>query len=296
MSMQYNATVKVQIPQLVHCVHCDCKYIYEMARTGQGSAQCGSDSRSQEAAKRAAERAALDHLDSKLQSAEACDPVPCRNCFCHQPYMRAVSAKKKYGEWGCAAWALIVGGIGILAVCTTVWFKSPRDRTVALGGALIGLGITVGGAGFLFIQRRLLATHDPDRAPEEERRRLARQRTMSLADFNEVQAMRIRTAYQEHVSAPPTRSWKGTGNPWAETASKSGPEPLVVGLWVEPALFIEGGVVPIKLSETDSVTLNVPPDAKPGEAYDVVVERGNPVPFKVRITPIRVHPGEMRLE
>jgi hypothetical protein len=54
MSVQYTATVKVVLPQLVHCTYCDCKFIYELTVTGTGCAETGLFT-SDKAAKKAAE-------------------------------------------------------------------------------------------------------------------------------------------------------------------------------------------------------------------------------------------------
>lgn len=297
MSMQYNATVKVLIPQLVHCVHCDAKYIYEMERTGHGCATCGFDERSQAHAKRQAEEAALNSLDAKLNNPEACDPIPCNKCYRHQPYMRAESARRKYDGWGCAAWFIIAGGICALALGAVVWNTSPKDREVAQWATIIGAAVAVGGIGFFFLQRHLRRTHNPDHASQLSRRKTASERTMTLVEYNEVQMMRIRRTYSEYVASNQARPWAdkpSQDNPF--TNEQSEPEGLIVGLWVEQTMFLDGGLIPIKLSDTEGVAVVIPPDAKPGGVYGVVVERGNPMKFQVRITPIRLHPDEMRLD
>jgi hypothetical protein len=279
---EFQATIEGTVPQLVQCVHCNERYIYEMRRTGSGSAESVSEKWAQQRA----EGLARKRLEAKL-GPDACDPVPCRRCLRYQPYMRAVAARRKYGVWGRLAWAVIVpaGLVAVMAVAVTV--GHPGERSVAIGVGLVALGALASAGALLVRVRRLMATYEPDREPEHVRRPLSA-RGMTVADYNERQAVRVREAYRERDEPLMTRFLKHGRLP-AEG-------PLVIGLWVEPSLFTNGGVVPIVLSDTDEVAVSVPVGANPGETYDVAVVRGRPVPFKVRITPIRVHPAEVRLE
>jgi hypothetical protein len=288
MSVQYTATVKVVIPQLVHCVHCNCKFVYEMTVEGYETVETGLFT-GDKAARAAAEKGARDHLDRQLDNPELCHAIPCRSCFRYQPYMYKMVGQSRYDDMGCLGYPLVVLGflaaVGSGVACIFV----KDDRPILIGVALVGLLVWLGGYLVLKRMHALVAEYDPNEHDLEGRKKRAAERALTLVAYDEMQAERVRKAYNEHREAPHTKPWQ-QGNPFADS------EGLVVEWWVEPSMFSNSGAISIRLDGNEHVTVLVPDDAKPGDLFHPRRDTPNVIPFQVRLVPIRVHPDEQRLE
>lgn len=288
MSMLYTATVKVLIPQIVRCAHCDESFIYEMTRTGTGQATCGTDKRSQAHAKTVAERVARKNLEAEFERNGPCDPVPCRKCFRHQPYMAAEAAKRHYRHNRVAAWVATGLGVGMVALGAFIYATGRENETSGLFIGGVGAVFALLGIVFAALHKPLVANYDPDKAPLLERKRIARERAMTPSQFRDIQMMRLRDAYDAYQNTFPASRWRA-GKEVEITA-------LATTLWVEERSFTYGERVTIKLSAADAVAVVIPEDANPGDECAVEVLSGTPVPFKVRVQPIGIHPDEPRDE
>src|SRR5262245_37481460 len=99
MPTEYLATLEVKIPQLVNCVHCDGKFVYEMTVTGVGHDETGF-LHGRADARKAAEEQAEESVQRQLNKSELCEAVPCATCFRYQPYMAPVAASERYNDYG----------------------------------------------------------------------------------------------------------------------------------------------------------------------------------------------------
>lgn len=288
MAMQYTATLKAIVPQLVHCVYCNCKFVYEMTVTGRGCGESGAFT-SDESARRTAERDARKHLDQQLNNRELCAAIPCRECYRYQPYMHKLLGQQKYDGLGCVGYLLVGVGFLVAAGATIAWLLDKTDPGKALKIGGVGLVAWVVGLVVLGWMRKLVAGYDPNADDAKERMRLAADRTMTPEDFDRVQGLRVQRTCDEHVTAARKRPRPAVG-----TTDEA--EPLVIEWWVMPSVFLFGATIEIVLSGGDFATVEVPEDAKPGDVLEPSVSAADLVPFSVRILPLNTHPDEARVE
>lgn len=288
MSTQYTATYKVVLPQLVHCVHCDCKFVYEQTVIGSGVAATGLRYDTHEEAQEVADREARDHLNRQLNDPELCNAIPCRECFRYQPYMYKLVGRARYDGLGCLGYPLLILGLlvttGSIGAATFLAAERPLLIGAAFGGAIAWI------AGYFTLRHmnRLVARYDPNSEQLDERRRIAKSRALTLDAFDKLQASRARQAYIKHLGMLDTHRWQ---SPSAEK-----PEPLVIEWWVVPSMFMAGGTFTFRVTEYDHVTVTVPEDTEPNEVLKPYADSRSVVPFKVRVVPTRVHIDEQRLE
>jgi hypothetical protein len=272
----HTARVQALVPQLVRCVHCDTEYVYEMKRVGRGTAESDLFF-GKESARKTAEETARQLLAAKLQDPEACDPVPCPACFLFQPYMRTVSAYKKYGQALAFLGTMIFLGGAVLATAIALLLFGPGEEDVYwFGGG--GLCILLPSVGFLRFTYWLIAKHDPNNLPIEKREDLAAKRAIPRALFEDKQRIRVQEAYTKYAS----QLKRGRAR--------------AIELWLVPSAFLNGSTISFELSETEEIELVVPPETEPGTVLTTRGTRGFPPPVEVRVLAIRVHPDEMRLE
>jgi hypothetical protein len=85
-SAKATATVTVQIPQFVRCVHCNTQFVSDLTVVGVGTVDA-MFLKPDVAKERAAEEARRE-IERQLNDPYFHDPVPCPKCFKYQPYMR----------------------------------------------------------------------------------------------------------------------------------------------------------------------------------------------------------------
>ncbi len=300
MSTEYTATVKVVVPQLVHCVSCDFKSVYEQTVTGRHTVETGLLT-GDASAQAAAEQGARDYLMARLNDPELCNAIPCRNCYRYQPYMCKLVAQSRYNTVGCMFGYLpIVLGILVALVFGVMTLFMKDERLVS--GITAGGGLVAVMVGWLVLRRikRFVAAYDPNEHDFGKRKALAEQRALAPHVYDEMQTASLCDAYNERVSAQQSRPWAATApqqsRPWAKDAAPDDPTELIVTWYAEPATFSTGGAVSIRLSATMHVTVLIPDTATPGDEFPVRADTPNVQPFKVRLLPIRVHPEEQRLD
>jgi hypothetical protein len=288
MANSFVAVVKVTVPQLAQCVHCDTHFVYLMKRSGAAESS-GFVHPSDDAARAAAEAYARAELDRKLNNPELCDVVPCPNCWRFQPYMRAVSAERIYSESRLLAIAASLLGT-LFSVVAGVAIATGRDSAAGVYW-LGGIGLAIAAFGFLFglYTARRKRTHDPDLFPLEKRKSMGEGRTIQLAGFDKYQEVRTATAFQEHRQD----RWRNT--PWGK-AREVPTEPFVFVWWLEPTHFLNGTRVQMALPTGRAITIDLPADAQPGWEYIVPTTADDPEPFRVQFLAMRVHPDELRLD
>jgi hypothetical protein len=292
MPVRYTATVKIVIPQLVHCVSCDCKFIYEMTVTGHGFAE-SSFFTSTTAAREAAGQHARDSVEAQLNKRDLCKAVPCRNCFRYQPYMHKLVAQQKYDAVGCIVYPLIV--LGFLATVGSIiaWFTLSKRPPTLLWIGIGGLSAWIVGYVMLRWWRRLIARYDPNSERLAERQKCAAKQAISLEDYDESQKTRVRSAYAEYVQKFTVAARVTSRQP---DSIEGLPEPLILAWWVVPSLFLFGGTLSLDLSKDDNATVVIPEDAKPGCLLELATHTPLVLPFRVQVLPMHVHPDEARLE
>ena len=290
--VRYTATLKVILPQLVHCVHCDCKYVYEMPITGIGCFEVTHFTQ-YDSAPEAAENAARDNLNAQLNKRDLCNAIPCRNCFRYQPYMCKLVAQQKYAGLGCVVYPLIVLGFLAILGAAIAWFTLTKRPPTLLWIGIGGMSAWIVGYVMKRWWSRLVARYDPNSERLAERQKCAAKRTISLEDYDESQKTRVRSTYAEYVKIF-TVAARVTSR--QQDSLEGLPEPLIIAWWVVPSLFLYGGTVSLDLSKDDSATVVLPEDAKPGCLLELATHTPLVLPFRVQILPMHVHPDEARLE
>jgi hypothetical protein len=287
-STLYGATFKVLLPQLVHCIHCDCKFVYQQAVAGSGGAAVTARHPTDEGAKNAAEQQAWEEFRAQLNDPELCKAVPCRECFRYQPYMAKLVGRLRYRKRGLlAALTILAGAVTVgFGLFTATMF--PEERTILLRAILCGIFICVVGLISLRRVNAIVAGYDPNLESPDKRRSIAERHSMALDTFDELQASRARRAYIKHVAAVENER---QGVPSAEKR-----EPLIIDWWVVPSIFMAGGTVTFRITEGEHVTVVVPEDTEPYAVLEACVDSDSVMPFQVRVVPMRVHPDELRLE
>jgi hypothetical protein len=277
MQIEFTATVTGSVPQLVRCAHCAEPYVYEMQRSATGTVSGRADPREREDNRARAEERAREKLEDEFRDLDQCDPVPCRHCHRYQRYMFRAAADRKYLDHTRSSGCLVLLGLVAAVVGGFVAADKPHYRLIALLAAVAGVAVLILGGLYALQVRRLKAVYDPNAERPEVREKDAAAHANTLAEYEQRQAVRVRRAYYEHLDA-------------------KNPKPLVVTLWVEPTVLINGGTLSLDLSDRDRVTVTVPEDTRPGKVLRVTVASGTPAPFKVRVVPFGVHPGEVRLD
>ncbi|MBN9122509.1 MAG: hypothetical protein J0I06_25750 [Planctomycetes bacterium] len=287
MSTQYTATVEAKVPQLVHCTHCDFRFIYEMVVSGTGSGETGLF-RNAADARTAAKEKALARLSRRLNKPTLCEAIPCPKCYRYQSYMHRVAARERYTDYGCLALPFGVLCAAVVCVAAICWNRYPDTRSVAALAGVAAVAVWLAARSALTILRLRIEEYDPNTQELSGRERLADKRAVLLADFDAAQAKRVRREYKKYAEAVRTPRWGGS--------SFEVPEPLVADWWFTPSVMLNGGSVVIDLPGGESVTVHVPEDCLPGEVLDVHTSSREVLPFQVRVLAIRVHPDEQRLE
>lgn len=304
MSTEYTATVKAVVPQLIHCVSCNFKSVYEQTVTGRHTVESGFLT-SEATAQATAEQGARDHLMARLNDPELCNAIPCRHCYRYQPYMHKLVAQSRYNTVGCmfGYLPLVLGVLVALVfgVLSLVMKDERRVSGIVAGGGLLGVL-----AGCLVLRRvkSFVAAYDPNEHDLDKRKKLAEERALPPQTYDEMQTATVRDAYNAHVRAHAARPWAGGApaaarppRPWARNAEQpDDPNELIVSWYVEPALFSTGGAISVSLSATSHATVLFPDTAQPGDTFPARADTPNVHPFKLRLLPIRVHPEEQRLE
>lgn len=288
MSMIYTATVQVTLPHLVRCAHCGTEYVYERQLTGAGS--CESSLFTSEAtAKKTAEEAARAELDRRAGKIDGFDPVPCRHCHRYQPYMHEKIATKRFEALKTTANVCIAIGIFATFAGFIAWNAVAKaDQWIAILIGVGGLALTSAGIALRSTTAKKIREYDPNEERLGERKRLAAERATLRENYEEVQAIRVREIYKAYQNARSSTRWRG--------GKQEDMEPLIVGWWVSPALFINGGVIAIQIAENATVMAAVPPDTEHGSVLDAEPDSPTIEQFQVRVLAMRVHPDEYRLE
>jgi hypothetical protein len=298
--VETTAAVAVKVPQLIHCVHCNTRFVSEMNVVGVGTTMSLLN------AAATAEAKARRDLESLLREPKICDPVPCPNCFRYQPYMYQPLGFRRY-ELLEAASGMLCFGCLFAAIGTSVaacFFPEERGGLLSFAGgclavALIGWFTVLG-------THRLMANYNPNLRGLERRERKAKARAMSPEEYDRFQAKRVSRDYRKYAKAlrrNPDRDRKRmeaqtfppAKKPWKREDDVDDGS-LVVPWWVAPSFFGAGGTITIPLSETARVIFTAPESVKPGQILSPTSCPADIIPFKVRVTGIHVHPDEQRQE
>lgn len=277
MVVSYQATVTVELPEVVLCRHCRREFLYRLRKTGTGADSPLLFVTTPGEAQQKAAAIAQRKLAAQL-TPDSFNVVPCRHCFFFQPFMRAQAAKEKYGPDRNVGLVLAGLAFGALVIGLGLQLLEVRDvaRWVMIAGAC---GVVLGGIVHWFM-RRMLAGYDPNRQPEVKRRLLAEERCFTWDEFNRDQELRLAQAYQEHVGRRRGRvPAKNENHP---------PAPL----WLPARAFINGLTLPVQLAPGKDVTVEVVPDTEPGAITDLVPGDGSEPPFRASLLAIRDYYGD----
>ncbi len=287
MPIRYTTTVEVKIPQLVHCIQCDCKFIYEMAVTGIGCDDTGLFQSGAEARASATGKAQAS-LNRRLSKPMLCEAIPCPKCYRYQPYMHIVAARERFTDYRFLVLPLGLLCAAVASVATICWFQYPDTQPIAMPAGLATLAVWFVGGVTLDLLRKRIERYDPNTQELSQREALAEKRTVSPTDFDATQAKRVRREYKEYFAAMKNPRWGGS--------SFEVPQPLVVEWWFTSSIMLNGGSIVIDLPGGESATFHVPEDTLPGEVLDVHASSQSVLPFQLRVLAIRSHPDEQRLE
>ena len=294
MPVEYKATVTLDTPQLVRCAHCDTEYLYEMTVTGIGNAETGLFKTESEA-EQAAEKDALDNLAFHLNDLDRLfNAIPCPKCLRYQPYMYKALGQSQYDGYGCLGY--ILGTVGFLAAVGSLitWFASEPNRPTARMVGIVGLAVWAAGYVVIRWTRGLAARYDPNTDDLAGREKRAAERTMTFAAFDDLQAARLQTAYNEHRGASRAAGSSQRAKPWRP--DPSAPQARVFEWWVRQSALTNGVTITVPLSLTEAATVTVPEDAETGTVFDLHVGGRAVEGFKVRVSAVYVHKDEIRLE
>ncbi|HJZ55161.1 MAG TPA: hypothetical protein VKE74_09395 [Gemmataceae bacterium] len=278
----YTATIELDVPCLVHCKNCDCRFVYERRFSGTG--QAGTVMLvGQDRTRQVVEKRARDDLAEMLSHLDIYAPVPCPQCFHYQPYMFSQVGYARYDNIGCVCYPLIFLGLVLLvgAIAYAVnWSTSALAIGLAATGGVLWL------VSWLMDKRRdwLVTQYNPnEEKPLDERKRVADARAILLPEYDARQTARIGNAYQKYLAA---------------NAGPGKREPLVTEWWLPSSVFVNGGTFSIVLPDDERFTVRVSDDAKPGDVVDAspTNPQAEPLRLRLRLLEMRVHPDELRLE
>lgn len=287
MPIQITSTVEAKLPQLVHCVNCDCKFVYEMTVTGIGCDTTGLF-KDEDAARASARELAQASLCRRLKNAPLCEAIPCPKCYRYQPYMSGAAARERFIDLRGFALPLGILCTAVVCVAASSWFAYADLKSVAVIAGAVACGVWLFGRAALALLQFRVNRYDPNTQELSGRERLAEKRSTPLEDFDADQAKNVRKEYRKYADAVRVPKWGAT--------SFVVPDPLVVGWWFTSSVMLNGGYVVIDLPDGDSVTVHVPEDCPPGEVLDIHPSSSDVLPFQIRVQALPTHPDEQRLE
>lgn len=287
MPVQYTATVEVKLPQLVHCAHCDVKFVYEMKVTGVGCDVTGLF-QNETATRTSARELARASLKRQLNDLPLCEAVPCPKCFRYQPHMQRAAAREQFMDFRPLALPLSVLCTAFIGVAIISALIYPDLESAALIAGAVSVGVWLLGSGVLAVLNLRVTRYDPNTQELSQREWRAGKRAIPLDDFDAAQAKSLRKEYRKYADAVRVPKWGGS--------SFEVPDPLVVGWWFTSSIMLNGGSIVIDLLDGESVTVHVPEDCPPGEVLDIHPSSPNVLPFQIRVQALPTHPDEQRLE
>lgn len=180
------AAAKGQELKFVACENCRVEFVYLLARHAEGWAT-GVMFLDGDAPRRAV-RQANEELCRAL--AQDQDPVPCPACGWYQKYMVPL-VRAQHRGWMSVIGVFLLYAAALVAALGAVRWAVTADPAAARGSASFveaGAWVAAAGIGLIMARRALAAGVRPNEGDPEARKKLARRRALTRAEFDQLAA------------------------------------------------------------------------------------------------------------